>query len=148
MRTAQVRRDVKSWLEDDDEIQSFIDADGIRPMAVGPDESTNPQLSLGVNHDSTQRNNTGERTTYNVRIITSGSFAWAKSPVEDGEDPRIDQLEQLRDRVVTVLTTKRKGWIDPRVTSDGEILPLEQVNSYAGETVITAERTDRHPYDD
>ena len=148
MRTAQVRRDVKSWLEDDDEIQSFIDSNGIQPMAVGPDEDINPQLSLGVNHDSTQRNNTGERAVYNVRIITSGSFGWVKSPVEDGDDPRIDQLEQLRDRVVTVLTTKRKGWVDPRVTSDGEILPVDAVNSYAGETVITAERTDRHPNDE
>ena len=149
MRTAQVRRDVMEWLDSDAEIQSFLGDDGdIVPVAAARDDGSSPQLAVGVSLDSTGRNNTAEEETYNVRVITSGTFDWVKQSPGDGEDPHLDQLEQLRDRVVTVLTTKRSGWLDPRTVRDEEVLPNEATNRYFGVTEVAAERTDRHPYDE
>ena len=169
MRTAKVRRDVRTWLMSDEKIADLLGVDGlygdeygashggsdfedapgaIVPVAAARDDGSSPQLAIGVSLDTTGRNNTADEETYNVRVITSGTFGWVKQETDDGEDTRIDQLEQLRDRVVTVLTTKRKGWKDPRTVRDEEVLPNEATNRYFGVTEVAAERTDRHPYDE
>ena len=164
MRTAQVRRDVMGWLQSDAEILALLGVEGygeaygvdysgtlddapgtIVPVAAARDDGSSPQLAVGVSLESTSRSNTRDEETYQIRVITSGTFGWIKQSPGDGEDPRLDQLEQLRDRVVTVLTTQRSGWLDPRVTADEEVLPNEGTNRYLGVTEVTAERTATHP---
>ena len=134
------------WLDSDSKIQSFLGDDGaIVPVAAARDDGSSPQLAVGVSLDSTTRSNTRDAEVYSVRVITSGTFDWVKQSPGDGEDPHLDQLEQLRDRVVTVLTTQRSGWLQPGVTRDEEVLPNEGTNRYLGVTEVTAERTATHP---
>ena len=144
MRTAKVRRDVMGWLTDDSDVSNLLGSDGdIVPVSAAREDDSNPQLAVGVSLESTSRNNTAEAETYTVRIATSGTFEWVKTG-----SARLDTLEQLRDEVVTVLTTQRADWLDPSVEADDEILPDASVNRYLGATQFSAGRTDRHPYDE
>lgn len=139
-RTADLKRNVKDWLDSDSSVQSHLGADGeVLPMSRAAQSDADPLVAFAVSQPGGQRNNQREEKTFEIRVSISATFSYVET---NGTIP----LDDVKGAVKDVLMAKREGWTEPQLVEDEDFQPHSDLNRHLAVSRFTVERTDQHAY--
>lgn len=126
-RSSDLQADALGWLKNDPDVSNFLGTDGeVVPAAIAERSDADPVLAVAASATGSDRQNTLEESSLEVRIAVAGSPTLVET---DGGTLR---LNRLVDAAADVLTIHRSGWEATGLVSEDEVAWSSDLEQYVG----------------